>query len=124
MLSDPISVTVAGTAKSLPRVGSIDRQTPRLIQRNTYATPDNAYSLETRQSEYRDGSRRTEITLRMRTFDTDVNTNYDGPISRGVGLVFETGPYKLGASDIASLRTDLLALVDSTLQGRLINGES
>lgn len=124
MLSDPISVTVGGSAKSLPRVGPFDRPQPRKIQSNTYMTADGTVSVTTSQGEYRDGSRRAEITLRQHGYDLSSSTNYDGPVTPGVGFVFEWGPGNLGSSDITSLRADLIAFVDATLQGRIIAGES
>lgn len=125
MLSDPLSVTVDGSARSLPRVGALSGPVPKVTARNTYRTADSAYAVSTTQYAHRDGSRRAEIILRKTVLDTDVGTTYEGYYSSGFGLTIEMAPYGLtSAVEIANLRTALLTFVDSTLQGRLITGES
>lgn len=126
MLSDPISVTVDSSARSMPRIGAgSSGSAPRTVARNVYSTADGAYSVATQQSEYRDGSRRVEIILRKAVTDSDSGDFYLGTVRTGVGLTYELNPYgKSSAAEIANLRAALLTFVDSTLEGRLRNGEA
>jgi hypothetical protein len=125
MLSDPQTVTIDGSARALPRVSvGGNSSTPRTNARTSYRTADGTYSVATQQLEYRDGSRRAEITLRKLISDSDNSDLFVGQYLVGVGLTFDLGPRGLGASEVANIRTALLAYVDSTLQGRLFNGES
>lgn len=126
MLSDPLIVTVDGSSKTLPKVGAgVSPAYPKLVSRSQYRTADGAYAVTTSQHEHRDGKRRVEVTLHKAIVDADTNHFFTGYVNTGVGMVYELAPYGLSsASEIANLRTALLAFVDSTLQGRLINGES
>lgn len=125
MLSDPISVTIDGSAKSLARVGgSLTSPQPRKVSRNVYRTADGAYTVDIQQFEHRDGTKTAELMLRKVVRETDSATAFDGYYVSGVGLKFETGPFGLGVSDIPNVRTALLALVDSALQSRIIAGEA
>jgi hypothetical protein len=123
MLSDPISVTVDGASRSLARKSIPQGPQPSVLGNSFYSLADNSYSVATRQLLHRDGSRRSEILLGKTVTDADPNTIAAGAYNVAVGLVFLTDPYRVGVSSIPGLRTDLLALVDSALQNRLINGE-
>jgi len=119
VFTDPFSVTYNGTAYSLPRTG-LDRQ------QSFYSTADGTLALNVRNSTGREGSRLAVIELQRRVPDptpTDVFDPYRDVIN-GFSVGFRTDVTKASASsDIPLLRTALLALVDSTLQGRLISGE-
>jgi len=117
-------VTIDGSAKNLPRVGQLSAANAKQVSASTYRTSDGTYQVDVRQSVYQDGVRRAELMLRKRTLDTDSGTAYTGYISTGVGIVLEFGPYGSGSADLSNVRTAVLALVDSALQGRLVTGEN
>lgn len=123
MLSEPVSVTIDGSAKSLPRVSVSTNRGDNQTSGSRYATADGKYSLETRQFTYRDGVRRAEIFLRKVDLDTSSSTLFDGYVSSGFGMVFEFGPQGLGSSEVANVRTVLSSFVDSALLNRLLGGE-
>ena len=125
MLSDPLSITYNSVGKSLPATGSFEPAVGRLINSRRYATSDSQFEVFT--SSWINGDVvRTEITLRRTTPDPDSDpfTGNTPALPNSVGLVFEANTLRYATSvDIPLLRTALLALVDSTLQGRLIAGE-
>jgi hypothetical protein len=125
MLSDPLSVTYNGNAKSLPAVtGSTGLDLARLVASRKFATADGEFLVATRQGVRRDGNYVGEIHLSRVAADTDTTNVYQGYFGNSVGLVFGTPPSKVGtAVDIPLIRAALLSLVDTTLQGRLIAGE-
>lgn len=125
MLSDPLSVTIDGSARSLARVGVRRRSIPQTVNEVGYRTADGTYSVMTSQFRHRQsGDRRAEILLSKVVPDLSSTTNYTGDIISRVGLIFETDPYGYGAVDLANVRTALLTLVDTTLQGRIVAGEA
>jgi len=119
VFTDPFSVTYNGTAYSLPRTGTTK-------QESFYKTADGVLAINVRNSTGRAGSRLAVIELSRRLPDptpTDVFDPYR-EIINGFSIGFRTDVTLASASsDIPLLRTALLALVDSTLQGRLIGGE-
>jgi hypothetical protein len=119
VFTDPFSVTYNGTAYSLPRTGMTGLE-------SFYRTADGTLALNVRNSTGRDGSRLAVIELQRRVPDptpTDVFDPYRD-IVNGFSIGLRTDVTLSSAStDIPLLRTALLALVDSTLQGRLIGGE-
>jgi len=124
MLSDPFTVTVDGSARVLNRKSIADGESqPKILGKSFYSLADNSYYVSTRQALYRDGSRRSEIHLGKTTADTDVATAAVGVFNTSVGIVFTTNAYGIGNSGIPGLRADLLAVVDSVLQNRIIGGE-
>jgi hypothetical protein len=125
MLSDPQTATVDGSARTMPRVATGgNTSSPRKVGQSVYRTSDGTYSVATRQFQYRDGSKRIEVSLGKLITDADPTVDvFTGQYLVSVGLTFETGPRGLGASEIAGLRTAMLAYVDSTLQNRLVAGE-
>lgn len=127
MLSDPLVVTVDGSPRSLPRVGTGVAQTnqPKVVTRSNYKTGDGAYAVHTAQYEHRDGGRRVELTLFKEAVDSNSEHFYTGLLRSGVGVVFELSPYGLtSAVDIANLRSALIAFLDSGIQSRLLAGEA
>jgi len=124
MLSDPMSVTVAGNAQTMPRTsGSLTPPVPKRVGRSNFRTADGSYSVEISQYEHRDKSRSGEIILRKTRLDVDSNTNYSDYVQSGFGFKFETGAFGLGKVDIPDLRAALDAFVTSGVLTRLMNGE-
>lgn len=124
MLSDPLSVTYNSVAKSLPRGAGSFPGPSRISNHSMYATTDREFELQIQQSILRNGFR-SEILLARNDVDAASNP-YPGmglTVNR-FGLVYEVNTLHLETNtDIPLLRTALLALVDSTLQGRLLGGE-
>jgi hypothetical protein len=124
VLTDPLSVTYNSTAKSLPRgSGSFNGPAKRLSQ-SFYATSDQEFQLGITKLDLRNAVR-TEIILRRNDVDATSNP-YPGMglTFNGFGLILEANNLKLETNtDIPLLRTALLALVDSTLQAKIIGGE-
>jgi len=127
MLTDPLSVTYNGAAKALPQVtGSTSGlELGKVTSSRKYATADGEFTVATRQSTLKDGTRKAEIFLSRMAPETDVNTTWSGYFSNAVGLTFIINPAGANVSvDIPLIRAALLSLCDTTLQGRLIAGES
>lgn len=127
MLSDPLAITYNGTAKSLPRASMGKRTMGNLTGTSSYATSDGEFFVLTRRFSLGKSGNRTEVLLARRVPDSDgnpFNGTTDEMWANAVGLVFETNVSQYQSStDIPLLRSALLSLVDSTLQGRLIGGE-
>jgi hypothetical protein len=90
-----------------------------------YSTNDGEFNVFIDSYLMPDGSDKVEIQLRRTTQDPDGPfTNDFSELPNSFGLTFTTNRLRYGTStDIPLLRTALLALVDTTLQGRLIGGE-
>jgi hypothetical protein len=123
VLTDPLAVTYDGTPYSLPRVEVRGGNT-------RYATADKAYEVTIRTSAYgpaADGIARVDIMLTRLLPDPTPSNVFDAFrfIRNGFGLsyVFDSTTRAETSVDIPKLRTATLALVDSTLQSRLISGE-
>jgi hypothetical protein len=120
MFTDPLSVTFNGSATSLARVSADEVGT-------TYATPDRSLVLEIFEVSVRgSGQRRIECKLSYAHPDPTPDPFSGGPASQinSVGLVFEVNPNGFySGTDVPLLRTAILALVDSTFQGRVLGGE-
>jgi len=121
MLTDPLSVTYNGSAKSLPR-------TSLGTNSSIYRTADGEFEVSILQSSRTrsNGPVSASIQLVRRipdptpadVFDTYRNIRNSFGISYGFDLT------KAEASvDIPRLRTALLSLVDSTLESRLMSAE-
>jgi len=125
MLSDPLSVTYDGSAKTLPRVAGQPVIRGTVIANSRFATADGEFSCTITQEVLRDKASRVSIFLERTTPDPDGPfAGSNAILPNRVGLVFDVNEYRYAASvDVARLRTALLALVDTTLQGRLIGGE-
>jgi hypothetical protein len=126
MLSDPLSVTYNGSAKSLPARGSFEPRAGKLIASRAYGTADNEFGVVTSSWLLPAGVTRSEIILTRVTPDSDsdpFNGNWR-ELPNSVGLVFEANSFRYATSvDIPLLRTALLSLVDSSFQAKLISGE-
>jgi len=121
LLSDPLSVTYDGDTISLVRIN-------QAAGSSTYIAPDDYLRLDILQSEsVVAGMTRCEVKLTKVIPDATPEDPFDEawrPIPNSVGIVFEVNLNRFATStDVPLLRTALLALVDSTLQGRLIGGE-
>lgn len=121
MFSDPLSVTYNGSGKSLARVGSTNIST-------RYRTADGEFEiliskLPAKAPVWLSG---TSIELARRLPDptpADVFDNYR-LVRNSFGISYRFDHTKAETSvDVPRLRTALLALVDSTFEGRLIGGE-
>lgn len=125
MLTDPLSVTYNGNAKSLPVVtGSTGLDLDRVLGTRRYATADGEFLVATRQGVRRNGDLQGEIHLARVAADTDTTNVYQGLFGNSVGLVYGINPARIAtAVDIPLIRAALLALVDSSLQGKIIAGE-
>jgi hypothetical protein len=120
MLTEPLSVTYNGSAKSLAKVSASSNRT-------VYRTGDSEFEVTILKApKSRDGRARVDISL-ARILPDPTPTDVFDPY-RDVRNVF-TIAYgfdltKASASvDLPRLRTALLAFVDSTLEGRLLGGE-
>lgn len=120
MFTDPLAVTYNGTGYSLPRV-SVAKNRAR------YVTADGELAVVTASyPNLREGKFVVGCTLSRRLPDptpANVFDDYRQIInSFGVQIGFDLTRAEASV-DIPRLRTALLALVDTTFQGRLIAGE-
>jgi len=122
MFSDPLSVTYNSVAKSLPRLSSD-------INASSYGTSDGEFVLTigstNRISDKGQQLLRKEVLLSRNVVDsTDpAFTQLRFPVN-SVGIIYETDVLRIESSvDVPLLRAALLALIDSTLQGRILAGE-
>jgi hypothetical protein len=121
LLSDPLSVTYDGDSVSLVRINQANGS-------STYVAPDDYLRLDINRSATAvAGVERCEILLTKIIPDDSPEDPFDEnwrPIPNSFGIVIEVNSNRFAtATDVPLLRTALLALVDSTLQGRLIGGE-
>lgn len=126
MLSDPLSVTYNSVAKSLPAVGAATPATKKLDESRCYRTADGEFEVRTLKYTDSVGMTRFEISLSRATPDSDTDPFNDSwhYLPNSFGLVYEVNDVRFATSvDIPLLRTALLALVDSTLQSRILGGE-
>ena len=121
MLTDPLSVTYNGSGKSLVRT-YMDGSTTR------YRTADGEFEVEI--SDKPEETKAWESTVRIsltRVLPDPTGSDPFDPYRRvrnTFSLAYTYDISRGGTSvDVPLLRTALLALVDSTLQGRLIGGE-
>jgi len=120
MLSDPLAVTYDGNAKSLPRVSLGNN-------RSVYRTADGEFEITISGSPSGSiGQNVRSISLARILPDptpTDVFDDYR-KVRNEITVSYSFDSSRAETSvDIPRLRTALLALVDSTLQGRIIGGE-
>lgn len=120
MLTEPISVTYNGSAKSLPRVGGGSNGT-------TYRTGDGEFEVKISDLPVqRDGSMGRRVSLSRVLPDPTPSDAFDAyrVIRNSFEVTYRFDSSRAEASvDIPLLRTALLAWLDSTLQGRIISGE-
>jgi len=121
MLNDPLSVTYNGSAKSLPRVGLSAAS-------SMYKTADGEFEITILSSpkKQKDGRLGRSIIFSRVLPDPTPGNSFDDyrVIRNSLGLTYGFDVTRAEASvDIPLLRAALLSLVDTTLQGRIINGE-
>lgn len=119
MFSDPLSITYNGSPVSLPRVG-VDND------RSKYESSDRQFSVEIEKSRRADGTITREVKLTRVSPDSTPADAFDPyrRIPNGVSLVFTTDEFNsFSSTDLPLLRTALLALVDTTFQGRILGDE-
>jgi len=119
LLSDPLAVTYNGSSKSLPRVSGGN-------SRSVYRTADEEFEVSISNSKQSVSSSIVSITLTRKLPDVTPLDAFDPyrSIKNSFTLVYEFDDSRAQTSvDIPLLRTALLALVDTTLQSRLIAGE-
>jgi hypothetical protein len=120
LFTDPLAVTYDGSAKSLPRVGAGRTGA-------TYRTADRELEITISGSRnLGNGVQSRSINLGRLVPDPTPGDVFDDYrlIRPTFGLVYYfDAKTRAGVSDIPNLRTALLALVDTTFQGRLIAGE-
>jgi hypothetical protein len=122
MFTDPFSITYNSVALSLPR-------TEVAKDYNRYRTADGEFEIlvSNNLQQARDGIANASIKLVRRLPDptpSNVFDNYrDIRNVFGLSYSFDAQTRAEASVDIPRLRTALLALVDSTLQGRVIAGE-
>jgi hypothetical protein len=120
MLSDPLAVTYNGSAKSLPRTSG-----SRLT--SSFRTADGEFQVNTWGSRMtKDGRESVSIELVRRLPDPTPSDAFDAyrDIKNSFAVTYAFDRTRSEASvDLPRLRTALLALVDSTFEGRLISGE-
>lgn len=123
MFTDPLAVTYDGSAKSLPRVAAGTNGT-------IYRTADSEF--EVRISNVAPKSRNPSgklafVSLGRRVTDPTPANVFDNfrEVYNIFGCYYDFDPVTRAevSVDIPRLRTALLALVDSTFQGRVIAGE-
>jgi hypothetical protein len=125
MLSDPLSVTYDGSGMSLPRTGGTATGFARRLMSSRYATSDGEFYVNVDSFLMTDNAYKVEIQLSRVTPDPDdpFTGNYRR-LPNSFGLTYTVNDLNYATStDIPLLRTALLALVDTTLQGRLIARE-
>jgi len=119
MFTDPLSVTYNSSSKSLSRVSQD-------VISTRYKTADGEFEVSISNHSGEDGIETRQIFLTRLIPDPTPTNAFDSfrPIRNAFGLsyVFDTTRAETSV-DIPLLRTALLALVDSTFQGRIIAGE-
>jgi len=121
MLTDPLTVTYNGSAKTMPR-------TSVSSDGSVYRTADGEFEVVILQSPRTrsNGPISTSIKLVRRIPDPTPSDAFDAyrNIRNSFGITYGFDLTKAEASvDIPRLRTALLSFVDSTLEGRLMSAE-
>jgi len=120
--SNPLSVTYNSVSKSLARQSSSDTA-------SRYGTSDGEFTF-TVDTYVRISDKGQRIIVREVKLSRNVVDSTDAAFTQlrypvnSVGLIFETDELRTESSvDVPLLRTALLALVDSTFQGRILGDE-
>jgi hypothetical protein len=118
MFSDPLSVTVDGSAKSLPRVGASK-------QRTTYRTADGTFEIKISDVPGRNGAYGVSIELAQKSPDPTPANVFDDyrDIVNAFGITYRYDVSRSDLDDLPVIRTALLALVNSGFETRLLSGE-
>jgi hypothetical protein len=119
MLSDPITITYNAVNTDLNRLGS-DSST------SFYRDDDGEFEMVISNSTTPDGNSVIEIQLYRVLPDPTPSDAFDAyrRVANSFGLRYEYDPTRAElAVDMPRLRTCLLALVDSTFQGKILSGQ-
>jgi len=119
MLTDPLSVTYDGNAKTLPRVNAARRGT-------VYKTADGEFTMSIVDLSTRNGAFGTEIKLSRRLPDPTSGNVFDDyrDVTNSFGFVLAFDPTRSEASvDLPKLRTALDSFVNAAMLNRLVAGE-
>lgn len=118
MLSDPQSVTISGTASSLPKL-------EQRADTSVYSNVTDGVDLYVTQKVAKDGRRRTTASLQKSIIVTDPVTGLKSrlPYSVSVGTSYPIG---VVATDVVALYTALTNALEATtnaLLTKIVNGE-
>jgi len=123
MFTDPLSVTYNGSSKSLPRI-SVEKDYTR------YQTADGEFEvlISNNLRSARNGVASASVKLARRIPDPTPGDVFNKDFREirnvfGLSYSFDALTRAETSVDVPRLRTALLALVDSTFQGRVISGE-
>jgi len=126
MLTDPMSITIAGSARTLPRSSGYIPGLRKSLSVVDYRDSADEYFARIRQSVRADGGTHVEFILGRTNPDPNPDPTAVG--YRGtnyVGLVLSGDIARVSTTtDIPLLRTALNTFVDSTMLSRLLGGES
>jgi hypothetical protein len=123
MLSEPLSITYDGAAKSFNRIAFANEKEGSASQ---FVTSDGQFDVFIRQTD-QGQMLRYEVSLGRRQLDNDANpfTGNWSDLPNRVGLVFEVNRLRFNSStDLPLLQSALLAWCDSTVRGRIVAGEA
>lgn len=126
MLSDPLAITYNSVGKNLAVASGSLPGVKKVIATRAYRDSTGEFEAFTSCSQLPGNMNRSMIMLSRVQLDSDSDPFNAGSwyYPNRVGLVFDTSETRTNTSvDVPLLRTALLALVDTTLQGRLIAGE-
>lgn len=116
MLSDPQSVTVSGTARSLPLVD------PGTGSHRGYRSADGNTVLLVKQNTQKQRFRR-EIRLTETKVATDPLTSANTNASTSIYLVVDEPRYGFSDAELGALIEGLKAFLTPALQARILQGE-
>lgn len=119
MFSDPMTITYNGSSVNLARTG-LD------INTSVYTSSDRQFEVRISKSQNVDGTVTREVKLTRVTPDPTPSNAFDSyrRIPNAVSVVFTTDEFNsFSSTDLPLLRTALLALVDTTFQGRVLGDE-
>jgi len=120
MLSDPLTVTFGGSAKTLVRTGTS-------AAGSTYRTADGEFEVSISSSPAASGKTRVEVLLTRNYPDATPDPFGGGPATmpNTFGVIYETNPHRFfSESEIPLLRAALLAFLGaSSTEARIMAGE-
>ena len=126
MLTDPTSLTYNGSSVTLPRATAPKSGVAKKVAETVYASNSGEFVMRITRFAMGDGTERSEVLL------TRVAPDADGPFTgsyrslpNSFGVVYEVNSLRYNTTtDIALLRSTLLAFLDTTVQSRVIAGEA
>lgn len=121
MLSDPISMTISGVAKTLPRSAAPKGRVYTKVATSDFNTSDGEFNLKIERFVSGDYVR-TQAILRKNDLDDLDGRGYAR--AESFGIVYDcipTSDEKI--ANLAALRSALLTFIDTGIESRIINGE-